>query len=109
MPATSAHSHHEASHQTAMSHEGIDRDMSDPKTAKAMERDMRNRSFLSLLLAIPIVLYSPLGMDLLGLDLPMGPLNHNWLMFILATPVVWWGSWIFISGAYRSLRHAPST
>ena len=105
MQATSAHSLHEAGHQAAMSHEGMDHDMSDPKMAKAMERDMRNRFFLSLLLTIPTVLYSPLGMDFLGLDLPTGPLNHNWLMFLLATPVVWWGGWIFISGASRSLRH----
>lgn len=105
MPATAAHAGHEASHEASMSHAGMDHDMSDPKMAKAMERDMRNRFFLSLVLTIPTVLYSPLGMDFLGLDLPTGPLNHNWLMFLLATPVVWWGGWIFIAGAYRSLRH----
>ena len=82
MPATSAHAHHEASHQEAMAHEGhagMDHDMSDPKMAKAMETDMRNRFFVSLLLTIPTVLYSPLGMDFLGLVLFTGPLNHNWL------------------------------
>ena len=26
-------------------------------------------------------------------------------MLILATPVVFWSGWIFISGAYRALRH----
>jgi cation transport ATPase len=106
--STSAHAHHEASHQQEMSHEGhggMDHDMSDPKMAKAMEADMRNRFFVSLLLTVPTVLYSPLGMEFLGLDLPTGPLNHNWLMFLLATPVVWWGGWVFISGAYRSLRN----
>lgn len=105
MPASSAHMQHEAGHEADMSHAGMDHDMSDPKMAKAMERDMRNRFFVSLLLTVPTVLYSPLGMDFFGLDLPTGPLTHNWLMFILATPVVWWGGWIFISGAYRSLRH----
>ncbi len=108
MSATSAHAHHEASHQEAKGqdgHAGMDHDMSNPKMAKAMETDMRNRFVVSLLLTIPTVLYSPLGMEFLGLDLPTGPLNHNWLMFLLATPVVWWGGWMFISGAFRSLRH----
>ena len=105
MPATAAHAQHEAGHQEAMAHGGMDHDMSDPKMAKAMERDMRNRFLVSLLLTIPTVLYSPLGMDFFGLDLPTGPLNHNWLMLLLATPVVWWGGWIFISGAVRSLRN----
>ena len=108
MPATGAHAQHEASHEEAMSHEGhagMDHDMSDPKMAKAMETDMRNRFFVSLLLTVPTVLYSPLGIDFFGLDLPTGPLDHNWLMLLLATPVVWWGGWIFISGAFRSLRH----
>jgi P-type Cu2+ transporter len=26
-------------------------------------------------------------------------------MLVLSTPVVWWGGWIFIAGAVRSLRH----
>ena len=55
----------------AMDHSGMAHDMSDPAMAAAMERDMRNRFFVALLLTIPIVLYSPLGRDLFGLDLPI--------------------------------------
>ena len=43
-----------------------DHDMSDPNMAATMERDMRNKFFVALLLTIPTVLYSPLGMNLLG-------------------------------------------
>ena len=43
--------------------------------AKAMERDMRNKFFIALLLTIPTVLYSPMGMNILGLRLPTGSWN----------------------------------
>ena len=88
----------------AMDHSGMAHDMSDPAMAAAMERDIRNRFLVALLLTIPIVLYSPIGRDLFGLDLP-SPLPNDWTMLILATPVVFWSGWIFLSGAYRALRH----
>ena len=36
---------------------------------EAMARDMRNRFVVALAFAIPIVLWSPLGTDVLGVDL----------------------------------------
>ena len=105
MPSTAARAEHDAGHTKAMSHAGMDHDMSDPKMAKAMERDMRDRFFVALLLTIPTVLYSPLGSDFLRVNLPAGPLRLNWIMLVLSTPVVWWAGWIFIAGAVRSLRH----
>jgi Cu2+-exporting ATPase len=77
-------------------------DMSDPTMAAAMERDMRNRFFVALLLTIPTILYSPLAESFFGIDLP-GP--KNWIMLALTTPVVLWAGWIFIGGAYESLKH----
>src|ERR671921_2538946 len=81
-----------------------DHDMSDPNMAATMERDMRNRFFVALLLTIPIVLYSPLGMNLLGVRLPTFGVGENVIMFVLTTPVVFYCGWIFISGSYHSLR-----
>jgi Cu2+-exporting ATPase len=93
MPATSAdHGDH------------MDHDMSDPGMAAEMERDMRNKFFIALLLTIPTVLYSPLGMNLLGMRLPTFGLGENVIMLLLSTPVVFYSGWIFISGAYHSLR-----
>jgi Cu2+-exporting ATPase len=105
LPSTAAHAEHDTGHAKAMSHEGMEHDMSDPRMAKAMEADMRTRFFVALALTIPTVLYSPLGTDLFNIDLPTGPFNHNWIMLVLSTPVVWWAGWIFIGGAIRSLRH----
>jgi P-type Cu2+ transporter len=81
-----------------------DHDMSDPGMAAAMERDMRNKFFVALLLTIPTVLYSPLGMNLLGVRLPTFGLGENVIMLLLSTPVVFYCGWIFISGSYHSLR-----
>ncbi len=89
---------------SSMGHGGMDHDMSDPGMAAAMERDMRNKFFIALLLTIPTVLYSPLGMNLLGVELPTFGLGMNLIMLVLSTPVVFYCGWMFISGAYHSLR-----
>jgi Cu2+-exporting ATPase len=104
LPSTSVEAKHEQGHQEAKGHAGMDHDMSDPKMAKSMETDMRNRFFVALTLTIPTVLYSPLGSDFFGLDIPSG-IGRNWLTLILSTPVIWWAGWIFIGGAVRSLRY----
>src|SRR3989338_1120558 len=50
--------------------------------ARLMEIDIRNKFFFSLLLTIPIILYSPLGTEFLKLHLP-SLLPIPWLLFIL--------------------------
>src|SRR6266567_4343358 len=85
-------------------HEMTGHDMSDPAMARAMEADMRNRFFVSLVLTIPVILYSPLGVNLFKLHLPTPfGISPNWVLLVLATPIVWWGGWIFHSGAWRAL------
>jgi len=74
-----------------------------PATAKQMEADMRRRFFISLLLSIPIFLYSPVGINFFGLHLPT-PIPINWLLLILTTPIVFWTGSIFITGTYYSLK-----
>lgn len=104
MPATAAAHVHSAEHTGAMNHAGMDHDMSDPKMARAMETDMRNRFWVALVLTVPTLLYSPLFTQFFKVKLP-APVDPNWIMFVLSTPVVWWSGWIFISGAYQSLKH----
>jgi len=87
-------------------HSMMAHDMSDPAMAQAMESDMRNRFFVSLLLTIPVILYSPLGTNLFKLHLPTPfGISPNWVLFVLATPIVWWCGWIFHAGAWRALRN----
>ncbi len=87
-------------------HSMMGHDMSDPAMARAMAADMRNRFFVSLVLTIPVILYSPLGVNLFKLHLPTPfGISSNWVLLVLSTPVVGWGGWIFHSGAWRALRN----
>lgn len=96
------HGHHETQHGMGESHDH-DAMMTDPRMAHFMEADMRRRFLWSLVLTVPAILYSPLGMNLLGVRLPE-PIPANWILFVLTTPVVFWTGSIFITGAYQSLR-----
>ncbi len=71
--------------------------------AKLMEEDIRNKFFVSLLLTIPIVAYSPLGKNIFGLNLPT-PIDENWLMLLLTTPVYFYCGWIFLYSSYIALK-----
>lgn len=79
--------------------------MADPRMAAAMERDMRNRFLVSLILTIPVILYSDLGDAIFG-STPPAPfgLSVQWMGLILSTPVVLYGGWVFITGTYYTLR-----
>jgi len=79
-------------------------DMSDPRMAEVMEADMRRRFWISLVLALPVVLYSPMAM-MFGLMLPTPfGIPRDWVMLLFSTPVALWTSSVFHIGAYYSLR-----
>src|SRR5829696_8338652 len=72
---------------------------------ESMVRDMRNRFLVSLAFTIPIVLWSMVGTELLGEELPVpfGADRDVWLL-LLSLPVVLWASSIFFRGAWVALR-----
>ena len=61
----------------------------------------RDRFWLSLLLALPVVGFSPMFADLLGYGLPPGT---AWISPVLGTVVFFYGGWPFLSGAWSELR-----
>ncbi|MEO6508978.1 MAG: copper-translocating P-type ATPase [Patescibacteria group bacterium] len=71
--------------------------------AKLMEIDIRNKFFFSLLFTIPIILYSPLGEKIFRVHLP-SPIPVAWLLFVLTTPVFFYGGWIFLYSTYKALQ-----
>jgi len=73
---------------------------------KAMMLDMRNRFLVSFALAIPIFLYSPLFTQVFNVHLPPPfGLSNEVLSFLLTTPAVLYGGWVFYVGAWRGLKN----
>ncbi|MBI4120050.1 MAG: HAD-IC family P-type ATPase, partial [Parcubacteria group bacterium] len=86
-----------------ISHKNHEAAMTDPRTAKVMERDMRRRFFVSFILSIPIFLLSPVGTNIFKIHLA-DPQTVNWMLLVLTTPIVFWTGSIFITGTYYSLK-----
>jgi P-type Cu2+ transporter len=70
-----------------------------------MVRDMRNRFLLAAALSVPILLWSPIGREVLGFGAaaPFG-LRDDVFALLLSLPVVFYSAWIFFDGAWRALR-----
>jgi P-type Cu+ transporter len=65
---------------------------------------MRNRFWVSAVLSLPLVLIAM--RDMLGLGFIenlIDPKLLHWIEFILATPVVLWGGWVFYKRAWKSI------
>ena len=70
-----------------------------------MARDMLRRFLVAAVLSVPILLYSPIGRDVLGFEAepPFG-LRDDVLALVLSLPVIGYSSWVFFSGAWNALR-----
>lgn len=71
--------------------------------ARLMEEDIRSKFFFSLIFTIPIILYSPLGENILKIKLS-SPVPTPWLMLLLTTPVFFYAGWIFLHSTYKALQ-----
>ncbi len=71
----------------------------------AMVADMRNRFLVAVLFSVPIVIWSPIGEDVFGLDVPtpFGLRQDVWAL-LLSLPVIFYSCTIFFDGAVRALR-----
>jgi Cu2+-exporting ATPase len=87
--------------QDAMGHGGHHTAMS----MDDMVRDMRNRFLVAALLSIPILLWSPIGREVIGFTVPAPfGLRDDVFSLILSLPVIFYSAWIFFDGAWRALR-----
>jgi Cu2+-exporting ATPase len=74
-------------------------------TMADMARDMRNRFFISLILTIPVFLYSPLFTRFFGLHVPLPfGVSEALIGFLLTTPIVFYGARPFFTGARNGLK-----
>ncbi len=63
----------------------------------------KTKFWVSFILSIPVVLYAEVAQDLLGYQAPRFP-GSDYLPFVLASVIFFYGGWIFIASAYRELR-----
>ena len=103
-----AHEHagHVAAHGPAMTHEdAMGHGGHAGMSMDDMVRDMRNRFLVAAVLSVPILLWSPIGRDVLGFDAaaPFGLRDDVWSL-LLSLPVIFYSAWIFFDGAWRALR-----
>ncbi|MEO6142530.1 MAG: heavy metal translocating P-type ATPase [Dermatophilaceae bacterium] len=89
------------SQQNVMGHGGDHGGMS----MADMARDMRNRFLLAAVLSVPILLWSPIGREVLGFTAaaPFG-LRDDVFSLLVSIPVIFYSAWIFFDGAFRALR-----
>src|SRR5262245_53308239 len=72
---------------------------------EAMVRDMRTRFLVAALLSIPILLWSRIGREVLGFEVPAPfGLSDEWFQLFLSLTAVFYSSRIFFDGAVRALR-----
>ena len=71
----------------------------------AMVADMRRRFLVAAIFSIPVLLWSPIGRDVLGFtaSAPFGLRDDVWSL-LLSLPVIFYADSIFFDGAYRALR-----
>jgi len=79
----------------------MDMSSSDPVMLASMQADFRRRFWVALVLTVPVVLLSG---SVPGVRPPVPAAVANWMGLVLATPVVWWCGWPFLSGAVAALR-----
>ncbi len=71
--------------------------------------DMFRRFLISLVLTLPIVIFSPIGAALGLPSMPPFGISMGLWGLVLSTPVVFWGGFPFLSSAWRSLRLGEAT
>ena len=70
-----------------------------------MVRDMRNRFLVALVLSVPILLWSPIGREVIGFEAPAPfGLRDDVFSLLLSLPVIFYSAWIFFDGAWRALK-----
>jgi len=112
-PAHADHAAHAAGHErpaapgtmTSSPHDAMGHGGHGSMSMADMVRDMRNRFLVAAVLSVPVLLYSPIGRDVLGFTpgAPFG-LRDDVFSLLLSLPVVFYSAWIFFDGAWRALR-----
>ena len=70
----------------------------------AMVADLRNRFVVAAVLSVPVLLWSPIGREVLGFHVPAPfGMRDDVFSLLLSLPVVFYSAWIFFAGAWQAL------
>ncbi|MCD5324587.1 MULTISPECIES: heavy metal translocating P-type ATPase [Pontibacillus] len=93
------HEHHQHEHEE---HDHGDHEGHDHHDHGAMVEDFKKRFYISLVATIPILLLSPMIQDFIGFDWTFP--YDQYVLFLLATFVFFYGGWPFLTGAKDELK-----
>ena len=105
-PAEAVRAGHDAAAALARSpHEAMGHGGRAAMSMASMVADMRHRFVVAAVFSVPILVWSPIGRNVLGLNapVPFGLREDVWAL-LLSLPVIFYSSWIFFDGAWRALR-----
>src|SRR5699024_2864418 len=96
-----AHNHPHHSSHAAHDHDG---GHSDPEQHhhRAMLTDFNKRFYISFIVTIPILILSPMIQGFIGVDWQFP--YDQYILFVLATFIFFYGGWPFITGAVSELK-----
>jgi P-type Cu2+ transporter len=102
------HTHHttnQPANKVASPHDAMGHGGHGEMSMADMVTDMRRRFIVAAVFSVPILLWSPIGRDVIGFKTaaPFGRRDDVWAL-VLSLPVVLWASSIFFDGAVRALR-----
>ncbi|HET7660771.1 MAG TPA: heavy metal translocating P-type ATPase [Oryzihumus sp.] len=70
-----------------------------------MVADMRHRFLVAAVLSVPVLLWSPIGREVLGFSVPAPfGMRDDVFSLLLSLPVVFYSAWIFFAGAWQALK-----
>ena len=71
----------------------------------AMVRDHRNRFVVAAIFSVPVLLWSPIGRQVLHFTLPAPfGVRDDWFQLVLSLPVIFYSCRVFFDGAVSALR-----
>ncbi|MFP4662719.1 MAG: HAD-IC family P-type ATPase, partial [Halanaerobiales bacterium] len=94
---------HSDNKQKTDQNDGDSNDQNNDHEHKSMVEDFRRRFFISLFLALPILLLSPMIQSFFNYSLEFT--GSSYVLFIFSTIIFFYGGWPFLSGLYDELKN----
>lgn len=85
-------------------HDTRPKDMAGHDHHAMMIKDFRKRFWISLIIALPILILSPMIQGLLGYEFSLFVNFDNYILFALSTVVYLYGGWPFLTGLIKELK-----